>query len=854
MSTGSLFFDTGAICVSGLKCSDPDADSSQVSPGADVVLQRRRTYSMDGRRLAHEYCIAPIFHEIAGGNYSPPPLRSCYRRSQPRRSDYGSLATDVTVSTPSGLLPVNGASLAYPTSPLEFSWTNVAGSASYQFQLAEENSGTVNCSLSGAFSAELIRVDTQVTRPGYVPTMQDTQSANIWTGTYCWRVRGVAPDGSYGLWASGNRVARTWSGTPTGLKFYNDEDGSTPRVQGVDADYATGDTITKVGGYLQWAAVAGASSYDVQIAKAQSFAPTSIMLTADSRKGTRIVLPHLPNSSTGYFWRVRSISPNGTESAWAGNATQQFEVRWFDANWRNLANVTPADGSTAAELTMGWTPMPGASYYEVQAATDSGCFWEDNSPTGNRPQFWGDWVNDPSYTPPTTLAVPEPPTYPSKPRTDECRLTPNKLTTINNFITLDKLLAPEVLANISNNSCWDGDIVTCYDAGLPSAGHYGWQGPYNNYYGGGTVTLDNAINAIYPGAPPGPRIQWRVRPVYQISQATEGGWTVSPNAKEVYGRWLERDVGASSIPLNFMLDPNADAPVSTGNRCSSGRNPTGDGCLVMDANPLDTNRPTRMQAGPSDVDDSTSMQFPLLQWQQFAGIGGAPYAGGYIVQIANDSDFATINMVREIYVPFLGASAYGWQNSVALTDSLPDVAQGTGVGYWWRVVPCDASPTGIPTSTGSSCTPLYYAATAGTSIDFTDGAGAQTFTKETSIVAERSDAFAGQAPLISWHAATAVSPAEKSRGIDGADHYEIQFASRSILPQQHAFLLYDRGSVYSVLAIFKCWCQRRSRGRPVVLPRACSRSRRARRCMERPQQLHETNPSSRRVFARAADW
>jgi len=51
MSTGSLFFDTGAICVSGLKCSDPDADSSQVSPGADVVLQRRRTYSMDGRRL-----------------------------------------------------------------------------------------------------------------------------------------------------------------------------------------------------------------------------------------------------------------------------------------------------------------------------------------------------------------------------------------------------------------------------------------------------------------------------------------------------------------------------------------------------------------------------------------------------------------------------------------------------------------------------------------------------------------------------------------------------------------------------------------------------------------------------------
>lgn len=623
----------------------------------------------------------------------------------------GSYTTDVTVSQPTDLTPSTGVALAYPSQPVKLGWGRVAGTSKYELQVATASSSSADCTLSTAFASDAIIVDVQVSDTAWVPTMRDSASKKIWVGTYCWRVRSVGAP--FGTWSTGSKFSRTWTSTPTNLKFFNDEDGvdadtmpDIPRSSTSDPS----DASTKVTGYLRWDAVEGAVGYDVQVSPSRSFAESAIALSLDNVKGNAVALLHLPDNT--YYWRVRAVAPNGTEGSWATASSPSFTVAWRDSTWNDAGNVTPAYNGTESEVLIGWTPMRGAAYYEFQASTRAGCFWEAESQVQS---YWGDWVNDPPYTDDNGTPNDDSDDFsvPAPPRSDQCRLTEHHKLTMNNFISLQDVFSSQVFDNISHYCEPD----ECIDADLPST------------------------------------IFWRVRPVYQYSQATETGWAIGSGSGEIFGRWLEYDGTGVDLPHKFTLDPASTITSSAGTRCEDTENPTGNECLVQDN--------TYMQANSVVLNDSTSMQVPAFRWSAFPGNFSA-WAGGYILQIARDPDFTTISMVESIAIPGIGTYGYGFQHSYALTTSLPDDSEGTG--YWWRVVPCE-SDAPFMSLTLNNCTPLYYLASAGLQGDFADAAGAMSFTKDSSFITTVYSDFAGASPLIAWPEAS------------GADHYEIEMAS-----------------------------------------------------------------------------
>src|SRR5690606_24639302 len=143
---------------------------------------------------------------------------------------------------------------------------------------------------------------------------------------------------------------------------------------------------------------------------------------------TRVPLVHLPDDT--YFWRVRAIAPNGTESAWSDGGGTSFDVRWVEPTWNDDENTYPDYGAVTSDLRIGWTPMAGASAYWVQAATRPGCFWDG----GLAPLPYGTWVGQ------SLLSG-----APMPPQNHHCRLTPTKLVTQNNWMTLKELLDDTVV-------------------------------------------------------------------------------------------------------------------------------------------------------------------------------------------------------------------------------------------------------------------------------------------------------------------------------------------------------------------------------------------------------------------------
>lgn len=678
----------------------------------------------------------------------------------------GTFLTDVTVSTPSGLSPTSGTTLTYPDDVFNLSWASVAGAGKYQLFIARQTSSSADCSASSAFAANRIILNKIVDEPTYVPTLLSGDGDKLWTGTYCWKVRAAdAVDGEtvtylYGFWSSANKLIRTWDATPTNLKFFDDTTGSIPRSS---ESTAAAQSSTKIAGYLYWDDVDGAATYEVQVSNSISFADDSVVLTRTSQ-GNRVALLHLPDDT--YFWRVRAIDPNGAEGPWKDDDSQVFSVIWKSTTWNDDANVEPNDGGTYGNMTIGWTPMPGASYYEVQAASRPGCFWEDPEST-YLPSYWGHWATLRSEIP-----IP--------PRLDECRLSPKHSTTINNFATVQSLIADEVYDAIEvwpPTDCVDPDTgaILCYDAGWPHSGCFGmptqpseYDGPYTTSTG--VQTLNQAMAAIHPCdlAQPsriGPRVWWRVRPVYELKQETESGWLVN-GTHTVHGRWMDHDEGSGSVlPRHFLLDSIVTG-ISAGNHCwdpMNTSNATNDGCLVHDTNQVDTDRPTQMAADDTAVDDSTSLQWPIFRFNQFPG------ALGYLIQVSRDPDFDTIHIVREI--PVRG----GFTKDYAMTDALPDNAEGTG--YWWRAIPMSVSPVVVPDTESNPATWIYYDAAPGTYLDKSDGTGSQTFTRSSELTTELSSDFQGNTPLIKMYQAGASTDAEKAIGMDGADHYEIQMST-----------------------------------------------------------------------------
>jgi hypothetical protein len=486
----------------------------------------------------------------------------------------GSYMGELASSVPTNLSPLGGGTVEYPVQPIALTWDAVPGANNYEVEIASDANGI--CDTQSAFSKTVAATKTHDT--GYVPDMVSEKSGkDIVTGDYCWHVRAVADtpaDGSAaadstdspGEWSTAARFSVVRTIVPTNLRFYNDTDGQVPRTP-ADSDYATGSSSSRNSGYLHWDAVPGATGYDVQVSHSASFNVS--VISTDGNTSTDIVLPWLADEDS-YYWHVRAAG-----GPWS--ATSSFKIQRFSSTWLNNTSKYPAYNAATNDYLVGWNPVPGASYYEVQATTSANCFWERDQAIVS--VAYADQANG-------------------------CRISSTDVehnTTVNNWASARTLIDDVTRVNVAN---------TCV---VPASSP--------------AVDDESLCTKDYPST-----VFWRVRPIWQTLGAHESLWgTVADQT--MYGAWLQDD----TLPRPNMFHPTRavayDSVAATDNRCSEtpDNNPiAGNNCLHLIPGTV----------SPSDAStSSTTLQLPLLKWGAVDGSGSNTGPGGYRIQIAHDPFF-----------------------------------------------------------------------------------------------------------------------------------------------------------------------------------------------------------------------
>ena len=113
---------------------------------------------------------------------------------------------------------------------------------------------------------------------------------------------------------------------------------------------------------LDWAPVAGASSYVVQVGTDEQWSdtPTMELTTVASRLTLPTSLPH-----ASYVWRVAAVSGQG-QGRWSTGGT--FTRGWSAAP-QLLSPVGGVVDPAVAVPAFRWTPVPSASEYQLQLST-----------------------------------------------------------------------------------------------------------------------------------------------------------------------------------------------------------------------------------------------------------------------------------------------------------------------------------------------------------------------------------------------------------------------------------------------------------------------------------------------------
>ncbi len=231
----------------------------------------------------------------------------------------------ITLSQPADAL--DGVSLT----PV-FNWQNEASATSYQLQV----------SASSHFNSFNID-EPQITATQFeVPELSKLDDVS----TYFWRVRGVNGRGS-GIWSD------------TFL--------FTTQIPGVQlATPADGDTAISVSPLLKWNQVAGAQSYEVQLASQLSF--SNPIISSSAITDTVLQVGEPLDNSTEYFWRVR-VQKNGMKSDWS--APFSFKTKISVPNQVTLSAPGNNSEDIATRPILKWEKSNRAASYELQLSEDS---------------------------------------------------------------------------------------------------------------------------------------------------------------------------------------------------------------------------------------------------------------------------------------------------------------------------------------------------------------------------------------------------------------------------------------------------------------------------------------------------
>lgn len=283
---------------------------------------------------------------------------------------------------PVPLGPPNGGTVSYPRQPLVLQWAPVPGAYKYLLQIATDP-GLANSALPNRLQA--------VETSGSVFALPFALAP----GRYWWAVTPLDGRKHPGTRSAVSSFDWSW---PTA---------TATRVTDLDPDAHVVDP------QFSWDAVPGAAQYQVEVSFSEDFAIGSRVCCDEQVVGTsHSPLKLLPLNT--YYWRVRAVDVDGNAGIW--NVGPSFKQGFYPTIERlrlrdNVADATPAIGGSGLPTTdapvVSWSPVPGASSYEVTIGPWEGfCNWTADMP--GKPRARTAVTATPSWTPlgPFTLARP----------------------------------------------------------------------------------------------------------------------------------------------------------------------------------------------------------------------------------------------------------------------------------------------------------------------------------------------------------------------------------------------------------------------------------------------------------------
>ena len=232
------------------------------------------------------------------------------------------------LATPTPVAPSNGLSVdALPA----FSWAAVKGADRYEFQIAAD---------SGMNSPVLGRGEDQFTTRNTRATLKKT----IPNGTYWWRVRAIAKDGSPSSWTAPRSLVKAWTSAPA-LQSPS---------HGAIMVHPTHPLV------LRWSAVPRAAKYLVSIASDPSLG--SAVSPSIETSGTVLTPRSMLLAPGTYYWGVTPVDSQGHRGA--PSPVQSFMWTWPTSTLTRVDDLF-ADPQVF-DPHFSWDAIPGAARYEVE--------------------------------------------------------------------------------------------------------------------------------------------------------------------------------------------------------------------------------------------------------------------------------------------------------------------------------------------------------------------------------------------------------------------------------------------------------------------------------------------------------
>jgi hypothetical protein len=235
-----------------------------------------------------------------------------------------------TLGAPTPLSPADAATVqALPA----FAWNAVAGAARYEVQFAAD---------AGFNSPVLGRGDDQF----FTRNTRATLKKTVPNGTYFWRVRAVAADGSVSAWSPPRSLRKAWTAAPALQAPAHGAVVSHPSnplvLRWSPVPYATKYLVTIASDPLLGSAVGGQQNVETS---GTVYAPRALLLPP----GT-------------YYWGVTPLDSQGHRGV-------PSPVASFTWSWPTSASTAVDDLMSEAEVfdpMFSWSPVPGAAKYELE--------------------------------------------------------------------------------------------------------------------------------------------------------------------------------------------------------------------------------------------------------------------------------------------------------------------------------------------------------------------------------------------------------------------------------------------------------------------------------------------------------